>query len=188
MGELLWAKFFPPKEEERSWYWYLREHILEIPKVLKTKWQRSTRGWADCDVWSIDIWFCHVVPDMLRQLAKNKQGCPMEMFSEEELTKMEAGDSEDIDDEAAHRKWYNILTHIANDLEAYDRYWDELDLDDFPTSKCLSGEDFTDEDRAVLNRLHAGEKAAYAKVKVGLMEFYERFYSLWDQEERQVST
>ena len=42
--------------------------ISQFFRSLKWAYQRATRGYADCDVWSIDIWFLSIIPNMLRDL------------------------------------------------------------------------------------------------------------------------
>ena len=49
------------------------------------KWfiQRGSRGWADCDVWSIDCYISEIMPDMIDRLQSNGHGYPMELTQEE---------------------------------------------------------------------------------------------------------
>ena len=62
-----------------TWRYYLR-HPLKYLKMFgkKCKWayQRVVRGWCDYDTYSMDNWFCDVVPDMLDYLAANHMGWP----------------------------------------------------------------------------------------------------------------
>lgn len=41
--------------------------------------QRGSRGWADCDVWSLDNYLAGWVPDALDRLLANKLGHPIGM-------------------------------------------------------------------------------------------------------------
>jgi hypothetical protein len=164
MSKLLYSSFFPEYPGGQALRWYLWGTLKEIPRVFKAKWQRSTRGWADCDVWSIDSWFQHVMPGMLRRLANNKMGCPMEMFSEEEIEKMNHGDSKDIDDEAAHQKWFNILHRMADDLDAHNEFWNNYESYGYLSTQAFS----------------KAEQKAQERVLRGVDSFRKWFYALWD--------
>lgn len=164
MSKLLYSSFFPEWPEGQALRWYLWFTFKEIPRVFKAKWQRSTRGWADCDTWSIDAWFQQVMPEMLRHLANNKHGCPMNMFSEEELEKMNQGDSEAIDDEAAHQKWHDILLEMAWDIEAHVRFWDKLDELEHLDIRAFAKK----------------EQESEEQVLRGVDSFRKWFYALWD--------
>ena len=49
----------------------------EIAFEEKMAKQRAKKGFCDRDVWSIDWWFSETIGQMLRQLAKEKHGCPL---------------------------------------------------------------------------------------------------------------
>lgn len=63
------------------------KHIITHPWVVveesyyRVKWfiQRGYRGWADCDVWSLDYYLSGWLPDALERLAISKKGCPIGM-------------------------------------------------------------------------------------------------------------
>lgn len=69
---------------------YYLSHPLEFFRTLKRNliaaWQRTTRGYADQDTWSMDAWFFDVVPSMLERLAKCTHGYPAHLASEDEWT------------------------------------------------------------------------------------------------------
>ena len=46
---------------------------------LKFYYQRATRGWADCDAWSIDSYLDYLLPPFIRSL-KGGCGCPSEFY------------------------------------------------------------------------------------------------------------
>lgn len=62
-------------------------HLLSHPwKIVEesyyhTKWfiQRGWRGYADCDVWSLDSYLSRWMPTALAQLQRNKLGHPVGM-------------------------------------------------------------------------------------------------------------
>lgn len=45
-------------------------------KQIKWAFQRIAHGFADIDVWNVDIWLANVLPDMLDQLANDSDGYP----------------------------------------------------------------------------------------------------------------
>ena len=43
---------------------------LKVFREIKYRWQRGKRGFADCDVWNIDMYLGKLVPNMLDELAR----------------------------------------------------------------------------------------------------------------------
>lgn len=92
----------PYRRFATSWW----KDVFDIPRYLracKWLWQRATRGWADCDVWSIDYYLNEVIPAMVRHLKETTMGRP-------------CGISE--------KKWDEILEKIASGFEANDALFD----------------------------------------------------------------
>lgn len=54
---------------------YLRA-LKNIPTEIKWFLQRGKRGWADCDVWSIDWYLSNIIPPMVRKLRGRLYGHP----------------------------------------------------------------------------------------------------------------
>ena len=48
-------------------------------KNIKWYYQRATRGWADCDAWSINGYLNDLLPDIIRSL-KGGVGCPGDLY------------------------------------------------------------------------------------------------------------
>ena len=44
--------------------------------------QRAKRGYADCDVWSLDEYLCKVIKNSVEQLKKNTHSYPMGITKE----------------------------------------------------------------------------------------------------------
>jgi hypothetical protein len=160
MSKLIFSEFFNHKGQ--SFPWYLWQTLKDFPRVLKARHQRATRGWADCDVWSMDSWFMNVVPDMLRRLRDTPHGYPSEF--------------EHLGKEAGPKEWERILTNMADDLEAYNRFDDRwfgedgtYTLDLPPAQQTLQSKQCSVE-----------EMEALRIVKRGLFDFWEWFYALWD--------
>jgi hypothetical protein len=154
--DLIFSRIFPPRDGQ-AWRYYLWEVITDFPRVVKYSWQRARRGWADCDIWSVDIWFMKVIPEMLEKLAKNDHGFPIDF--EKGLEKSDSG----------HNAWKRTLQQMAHDLRALQRHEDRW---------------FGGESPRWTKARHDGcmkeEEEAYSKVKAGLLSFYEYFFSLWD--------
>lgn len=72
---------------ENGIYGYRLSYIIIRPGILlketyrHAKWfvQRGKRGWADCDVWSIDGYLSSILPDMLQRLRDTTHGYPIDM-------------------------------------------------------------------------------------------------------------
>jgi len=158
MSKLLRTQFFPSRDGQGLWY-YLKDRITEFPKVVQSMYQRATRGWADCDVWSIDIWFTSIVPDMLKRLRDNGIGYPAILGH--------------LGDTLGPKEWECILTQMADDLEALkrheERWFGEFGL--YETENC---------DLEHSRQCYRDEMEATRIVQRGLFEFYVWFFSLWD--------
>lgn len=79
----------------RKTYWRFYTSLpMEIYTWIKHFIQRGSRGFADCDCWSIDSYLCEIIPNMLRQLKRNTHGYPANLTEEkwnEILDKIIAG-------------------------------------------------------------------------------------------------
>ena len=67
------------KKQNYRYAWYDKKAaglICRACRDIKYAWQRIMRGYADCDIWSIDSWFLSVIPDMLLQLKDTRHGSP----------------------------------------------------------------------------------------------------------------
>lgn len=64
---------------------------------FKWFWQRATRGWADCDTWSVDYYLNEVIVGMVKHLIEHQAGVPGNLTEE---------------------KWKNILSKIVAGFEA----------------------------------------------------------------------
>ena len=48
-----------------------------LPHDIKMRFQRAFRGWADCDVSNMDMWFMEVIPQMLQHLRDTSWAHPI---------------------------------------------------------------------------------------------------------------
>ena len=171
-----------------SSYWW--KHWFSLRTY--TNWalfhyQRATRGWADCDTWSLDGYLNEWLPDALRHLKLHTNGFPASMYTEEEAKIVQpygtlwAG--EDADQRAAD-KWGYILTKIIVGFEANKRMMDglyESELGPYPDGAL----DFNDPVRdAIIKERFELEKPFIERDKQlfaeGMALFVQYYNSLWD--------
>jgi hypothetical protein len=77
-----WAKDNAPKGGSYNYaYYFIRPWALIGDWYRQCKWfiQRGYRGYADCDVWSIDWYLAGWLPKALRRLQANRLGHPIGM-------------------------------------------------------------------------------------------------------------
>ena len=48
-----------------------------LPHDIKMRLQRAFKGWADCDVSNMDMWFMEVIPQMLQHLRDTSWAHPI---------------------------------------------------------------------------------------------------------------
>ena len=138
-----------------SWsleYYLLHPHVFIRDVYDSIKWfiQRGSRGYADCDVWSLDWYLTSFMPQALRDLKKQLHGTPV----------IDTGrilDSNDYNDIEALtiEEWSATLERLAQTFEAARKVQDL----DYPYNEI---------------------EAAQERVKKGLDMFNEYFFSLWD--------
>jgi len=81
---------------------------------IKRSYQRSVRGWADTDIWSIPSFNSPVMVGMIKRLKKTKTGIPCKIFD----------DSSNMSDKScnlAMKKWNKILDKIIKTFEVADK-------------------------------------------------------------------
>lgn len=85
--------------------------IIMFPKKVKWFIQRGTRGWADCDVWSIDWFLTDIIPEMIDQLKETTQGPPISCYNKNDFD--DIGNPIKGSDKKAQKKWFKILDEIS---------------------------------------------------------------------------
>ncbi len=120
---------FKKKIDSMPWwetaYYSIRRFVLaplDWPREIKYFIQRGRRGYADCDIWSIDGYLQSWLPQALRQLAKTTHACPPELWDDD------APEGEDM------KRWIEVLNDMANKLEASYK-WENSDHQDFIDGK-----------------------------------------------------
>jgi len=95
----------PARWYDHAW-WLVRrgawEWLRERPSVIVAYFVRGKRGWADRDVWNMDMYVARVIGEMLVQLRRSQRGYPAPY---EERGGAEAWDR-DIDEQIAVWKGY----------------------------------------------------------------------------------
>jgi hypothetical protein len=135
----------------------LCENIRMFPKEVKWFIQRGHRGWADCDVWSVDWHLCRIIPPMLRRLRKTKIGGPFD------------------DKHGGVKRWNEILDDMIFTFEAasliqnYDAVFPDKNA---PTERINA--------HRKKFKIKVFTKEEYDRYKKGWKLFQEYFYSLWD--------
>ena len=129
------------------------EWVSDFYLSLKYAYQRSTRGWDDTVVWSIDYHISYYMPIWLRRLKETKQGIPLACFEKDDLFKTSISPDEE---RKAEEKWNEILDKMILGFEAAKKI-DELDFE----SKSQHEE-------------------LMEQFNLGMMLFQEYYFSLWD--------
>jgi hypothetical protein len=177
--------FFNPwhyglKDYKDLWAWKhtIKNWFYENPRAffkwVKYFFQRGSRGWADCDWWSMNSYLCEVIIPMLKELKENKHGCPCGL---------------DENFEEAEKKWNASLDEMIESFEAAKRVlendycseeWDKIFSDKiFDKEKMLDQIPSKDTHKVAIKSMKlskADQKIFDKKAKV----FIKYFFSLWD--------
>jgi hypothetical protein len=151
----------------------------------EVKWfiQRGRRGWADCDVWSLDDYLNSWLPDAVRKLKKDSQGVPGVLVEAEDCD--ETGSTSEEGMARAVERWDTILEKIALGFEADRRaqsglYEEELGSYplDRPAGVSASAWVKVKDDRfAAARELEARDRQTFDE---GMALFAKYWHNLWD--------
>ena len=128
-------------------------------KEIKYRWQRSKRGYADCDWWSFHAYLTDLIIPNIRKLKDNVNGCPGDLY-----------DKERVNDEC--HKWKEILEEIAQGFEAA-KFLDGFGYHKWVDSETHKGAKTLKIDEESINN-------AYIKMQRGLELFKQYYVNLWD--------
>ena len=98
-------QFSSPYRPFCSYWWQHWLHPGTYLYPILYAYQRVTRGWADCDTWSLDNHLCEVISDAVDHLAASKCGYPGSLQVED-------------DEGAGPAKWNRILCEISAGFKA----------------------------------------------------------------------
>lgn len=144
-------------------YW-LKEHLSPrfYYKPLVYAYQRTTRGFADCDTWGLDSYITEIVIGAVPKLMKH--GSPIDVEGPEE--------------------WDNIVKVIVEGFEAHrnltENKWPEDFYTELETSTGIAS------DLGIMDRVYdwkkikAWERHQTALFNKGFKLFHKHFGSLWD--------
>lgn len=87
-------------------WWF--SNIKQFFKNIKYAWQRATRGFADPDWWEFDSYLSQTISGCLKEFNKKRNGFPSELYFQ-------------LGENAGDKKWSEILTKIAENMEQYEK-------------------------------------------------------------------
>lgn len=87
-------------------WWF--SNIKQFFKNIKYAWQRATRGFADPDWWEFDSYLSQTISGCLKEFDKKRNGFPSELYFQ-------------LGEESGDKKWSEILTKIAENMEQYEK-------------------------------------------------------------------
>ena len=97
---------------KRPWRWF-----RELGWNIRNAWQRTTKGYCYTDWANFDMWFKHIVPKMLREMAEHGHGYHFNSPEEWEawLNKM-AEQIEKCQDEDSENEYYQpFIDHLMKE-------------------------------------------------------------------------
>jgi len=148
MEKLLKSSLWPEKMYRK--FFRVCMKIKGVPEEIKYFIQRGRRGWAECDVWSLDFYLAKVISQSVRSLQKFPNSVPS-------VFKKELG----CGDEEAEKKWGEVLGKISNGFAAM------CDIDD--RAYVVAGKSFSVQETERKNT-----------AKEGMELFVKHFENLWD--------
>jgi len=160
----LWEKII--LHENMNWLRWLIYNLPDAPRdiYLSIKWfiQRGRRGYADCDVWSLDYYLSNVIANAVKDLRIQAHGVPCDYASK---------DGMQID----MRAWKKVLKEIEwtfrTNCKISERDWDYL------TEKQRTAK------RLALNKMckiRTMTKQQCKRHRDGWKLFKKYYYNLWD--------
>jgi hypothetical protein len=173
-------------------YWGIRRfwnnHWICNPRDVYYKfvyaYQRVVRGWDDRAVWSIDWWLDDKMPDMLRQLKRDKHGIPGSMFEGLPTIPDEEWNYTDEAYVIAEQRWDAIMDKMIAAFEASRRIQNHTypELGDYPLYRPegVSKEDWKkakDDHFAASKLLAERDQQIFDE---GMALFVKHYWSLWD--------
>ena len=159
-------------------YWKIWQPYYSLKNILrKIKWfiQRGHRGYADCELWSIDLYLSGWLPSAIRKMRDKSDAWPIELACES----ISRGNSQKRNnkpltrqqEERLNKEWKRILTKIARGFEC-SNWLCYNHLEELAVAK-VSG------DSKRIKRYKLKEKI-YRKVsRRGLKLFAKWFLALW---------
>lgn len=157
------------------WRWWI--HWVN-PRVYWKQalyfWQRGTRGWADCDCWSLDAHLCEVLVGALDHLSRSKHGIPSNLLLEDS----------DEGHAAAQAVWEQTVKEMIEGFQAGSDIITDNGAEEFfgpGPEKDESIEDFlkrpSEFDSEGYQNWGAAKQAVFDR---GMKLFHKHYFNLWD--------
>lgn len=172
-------------------YYALRRFFLYSPygnprqSLRELKWfiQRGRRGWANCDVWSLDTYLSGWLPSALRHLKETKHGVPIGCVDSGDRDG--CGNSSEAGMKRAEARWNAILDTMIAGFEAAQRIQDgiyEKELGPYPLERpsYLSITEWKATITARFRKSQELTKRDEEIFKQGLENFTKYYHNLWD--------
>lgn len=141
-------------------------------KTLVVFYQRATRGWAYCDVWSLDSYLCDVIIPALEYLKETKHGTPM---PDDAVIDPETGDTTAEESARWERLWNSQLDEMIAGFKATSAILDG------PPDFCYTqdaGQQFGL--KLDVDKWESWEKEQEEIRQRGFAAFSKHFFALWD--------
>ena len=108
----------------------------ECFRTICSFYMRGKRGWANCDVWSLDHYLSSWLPAALRHLKEHKHGIPCSVIEPEDCG--EDGNTTEECFARAEARWNAIMDKMIEGFEADKRAQEglyEKELGDYPMNR-----------------------------------------------------
>lgn len=137
-----------------SWRYAIPRFFRDIRFRTKMAYQRVVRGYDDEMIWGHHSLHSRITAEILRKLAKDKVGCPMELY-----------DRKNKKDECA--KWRDILIEMAEGFEA---------------TTAIDNMEYYVKKRGKFDHIESNKKYKKLKSKFdkGMKLYHQYYISLWD--------
>ena len=179
ISESVMEKWFNKKTTKwDTTYWWMRHGIWQWlgdrPLKIRSFFQRGQRGYADEDIWGFDYYLTRVILGGLKQLKKNKCGCPCVLPYDPNVH------PNDVDWDKNQKAWDEILDTMIYAFEVSDKI-----LNDDPAWYCIPSAEFTEEEynkkkEQFKNVLYVMTLEEIKKYELGWKNFQTYYFNLWD--------
>lgn len=137
-----------------SWRYAIPRFFKDTRFRIKMAYQRVKYGYDGESIWSHHSWNSRITAEILRKLAKDKVGCPIELY-----------DKKNKKDECA--KWRDVLIEMAKGFEA---------------ATSIDNLEYHTEKRGKFDLIESNKKYKELKNKFdkGIKLYHKFYFNLWD--------
>lgn len=128
------------KDDIKYFFPRLKSRFDEVEYIVKRKWQRFFRGYADSDLWSMDGFLAEFLHKMMDRFIKSKRhGYPAEFAHPDWYSGK--GETSEEEDEEGSQKWEAVLIKMRDGFQAAkdlcsDAYFE---IEDYPMRRDSKG-------------------------------------------------